>query len=98
MEGLNALLKLEDSRGLLQILHPKIKERAFMYVDDVVIFLSPVQQDLVLTRAILEIFAGASGLKTNMAKSLISPIQCDLQDTVSLLTFLPGRVDPFPIR
>lgn len=69
-----------------------------MYTDDVVIFLSPAQQDLVLTRAILEIFAGASGLKTNMAKSLISPIQCNLQDTVSLLTYFPGRIDPFPIR
>ena len=43
MEVLNALLKLANERGLLQTLHPMIKERAFMYVDDVVIFLSPVQ-------------------------------------------------------
>ena len=98
MEGLNALLKLAHSQGLLQILHPKISERTFMYADDVVIFVSPAQQDLVLTKAILEIFAGASGLKTNMEKSRISPIQCNLHDTVSLLTHFPGRIDPFPIR
>ena len=43
MEGLNALLKLADNKGLLRFLHPKIKERTFMYADDVVVFLSPVQ-------------------------------------------------------
>ena len=41
MEGLNALLQLADERRLLRALHPKIKERAFMYADDVVIFLTP---------------------------------------------------------
>jgi len=98
MEGLNALLRVAESRRLLTPLHHKIKERTFMYADDVVIFLSPVQQDLALTRAILEIFAGASGLKTNVAKCLISPIQCDLEATVSLLTHFPGKIDPFPIQ
>ena len=41
MEGLNALLSLADTRGLLQTLLPMVKERAFMYADDVVIFLTP---------------------------------------------------------
>jgi len=91
-------LKLAEERGLFRALHPKIKERAFMYADDVIIFLSPQQQDLVLTRGILEIFAGASGLRTNMSKCLISPIQCDLEATVMLLTHFPGRIDPFPIH
>ena len=98
MECLNTLLKLAEERGLFRALHPKIKERAFMYADDVIIFLSPQQQDLVLTRGILEIFAGASGLRTNMSKCLISPIQCDLEATVMLLTHFPGRIDPFPIH
>ena len=98
MESLNALLKLAEERGLFRALHPKIKERAFMYADDVVIFLSPQQQDLVLTRGILEIFDGASGHRTNMSKCLISPIQCDLEATVMLLTHFPGRIDPFPIH
>ena len=97
MEVLNALLRLADERGLLCALHPKIKERTFLYADDVVVFLSPVEQDLVLTRVILEIFAGASGLKTNLSKCKVSPIQCDLEASVSLLTHFPGKFDPFPI-
>ena len=46
----------------------------------------------------MEIFAGASGLKTNLTKCLISPIQCDLEASVTLLNHFPGRFDPFPIR
>jgi len=98
MEGLNALLKLADDKGLLRVLHPKVKERAFMYADDVVVFLSPEQQDVLLLSKILEIFAGASGLKTNISKCMISPIQCDLETTVTLLTNFPAKIDPFPIR
>lgn len=48
MEGLNALMKLADDWGLLRSLHHKIKERTFLYADDVVVFLSVEQQDLVL--------------------------------------------------
>ena len=98
MEALNALFALADSRHLLRSLHPKIMDRAFLYADDVVIFLTPDQQDLTLTRGILEIFAGASGLKTNAAKCMVSPIQCNLEATVSLLTHFPGKIDPFPIH
>jgi len=79
-------------------LNPKINERAFMYADDVVIFLSPKQQDLILIRVILDIFAGASGLKTNLDKCSISPIQCNLEATVMLLSHFPGKITPFPIQ
>jgi hypothetical protein len=41
MEGLNAMLKLADDKRLLRVLHPRIKERAFMYADDVAIFSLP---------------------------------------------------------
>jgi hypothetical protein len=61
-------------------------------------FLSLEQHDLVLTRAILEIFAGASGLKTNLSKCLTSSIQCDLKTTVTLLNHFSCMIDPFPIR
>lgn len=69
----------------------------FLYADDVVLFLAPRHQDLILTRGILEIFARASGLSTNINKCLISPIQCDLEATVTLMNFFPGKIDPFPI-
>ena len=60
MEGLNSRLKLVvDDCALLRPLHQKIKERTFLYADDVVVFLSAEQQDLVLMKIIIEIFAGA---------------------------------------
>lgn len=69
-----------------------------MYADDMVVFISPIQQDLVLTRAILEIFAGASGLRTNLDKCFIPLIQCNLDAMVQLLTHFPGKIDPSPIK
>ena len=62
------------------------------------LFIRPHQQDLIVVKAILEIFARASGLKTNLDKCHISPIQCNLEDTVSLLRHFPGRLDPFPTK
>lgn len=97
MEVLNALLRKADILELLSPLHRRIKEREFLYADDVVLFMAPRQQDLVLTRSILEIFARASGLASNSNKCRLSPIQSNLEDTVTLLSFFPGRIDPFPI-
>jgi hypothetical protein len=97
MEVLNALLRLAETRGFLHSLHTRIKERAFMYADDVVLFSAPRQQDLIFIRGILEIFSRASGLKTNPSKCRMSPIQCDLELTTLLLRFFPGKIDPFPI-
>lgn len=69
-----------------------------MYADDVVVFTAPEQQDLVLTRAILEIFAVATGLRTNPDKCLISPIQCNLEATVQLMLHFLDKIDPFRIE
>jgi len=98
MEVLNALLHLADEHELLDKLHPKIGERIFLYADDVVIFSSTEQHDLMLIRIILEIFGCASGLKVNPNKCHISPIQCDLQATANLVANFPGKIDPFPIK
>ena len=82
METLNHLIRLADLSGLFQSLHTQIKERIFLYADDVVLFSSPAQKDLTLLKSILQIFADATGLKTNLNKCRLSPIQCDLQATV----------------
>ena len=90
MEALNAMFRAADRGGLLTCLDDKAKVRSFFYADDVVIFLSPKQQDLVLARGILEIFGQATGLRINDNKCLISPVHCDLENTSTLLQF--GRV------
>ena len=85
MEALNAMFRAADRGGLLTCLDDKAKVRSFFYADDVVIFLSPKQQDLVLARVILEIFGQATGLRINDNKCLISPVHCDLENTSTLL-------------
>jgi hypothetical protein len=80
---------------LQQLGHHGIRERAYFYADDVVLFVKPDQLDLVLTKAILDIFAAASGLSINKNKCLLNPIQCSLEETVTL-RFFPGRLQAFP--
>lgn len=94
MDVLNALFRLAHSKELFLSLHPKVKERVFMYADDMVLFLVPREQDLIVARSILENFARAWGPATRVNKCLISPIQCDLEATVTLMVFFPGKIDP----
>lgn len=99
MEALNSTVKLADNEGLLNSLGPdRIKERIFLYADDVVLFLSPSQKDLVITNTIFQLFGWASGLHVNPSKCLISPIQCNLEHTVALMSFFPGQLQPFPCK
>jgi hypothetical protein len=46
------------------------------YADDVVLFLHPLRQDLLLVSQLLHIFGQSRGLKTNISKSSVTPIQC----------------------
>jgi hypothetical protein len=63
------MINLVDSRGLLSPLRPRsIKQRVSLYADDVVVFLSPVVLDLVMIKAILDLFRRASRLTTNINK------------------------------
>ena len=98
MEVLNSFLKKADALGLLLPLDVRVKDRVFLYADDVVLFIRPNQQDLILVKAILDLFARVSGLKTNIDKCHFSPIQCNLEDTITLLRHFPGRIDPFPTK
>jgi hypothetical protein len=47
-----------------------------LYVDDVVVFINPTTQDIQATTYILQLFAEASDLSTNMAKIEFFHIQC----------------------
>ena len=99
MEALNALIKNAETKGILQPLgNNAIQERIFLYVDDVILFTSPDQQNLVATQTILEIFALASGLSINQNKCAITPICCTLEDTALLMQFLHGQLQAFPIK
>jgi hypothetical protein len=66
--------KLADSRGLFSPLRPhSIKQQVSLYADDVVIFLSLVVLDLVMTRVILDLFRQALrlALEENIKENLL---------------------------
>jgi hypothetical protein len=77
MEALNSIIREADRREALSPLAGQvIHHRASLYADDLVMFLAPVPEDLTCLRRILDAFAGASGLITNLEKCVISPIHC----------------------
>lgn len=85
MEVLNALIPEADRRALLTPLPGnRIKFHASIYADDLVLFLAPSAQDFNCIRRILELFAGSSGLATNLDKCVITPIRCTEADVAAI--------------
>lgn len=77
MDILNALIVKAADDGLLQPLSlDSIKHWISLYADDMVLFLRPVANDLNIVAQILDLFGDATGLKTNIQKSRVVPIQC----------------------
>lgn len=97
MDVLNALISEADRRGELTPLPGNtIKHRASIYADDLVIFLAPTANDFLCIRQLLELFAGASGLSTNLDRCTVSPIRCSDDMVQEVLAVFPCRVQPFP--
>jgi hypothetical protein len=64
----------------------------------VVLLLQPSESDISLTMRILHLFGNDAGLKTNIQKSNVVPIQCGDEEIASLNSLLPCRVENFPIN
>jgi len=69
-----------------------LQHRISLYADDVVIFLRPSASDIEITLDILQLFGEASGLKTNVQKSSVLPIQCTEEDKLVLQEHLPCQI------
>ena len=81
MEVLNALIIEADRQGQLTPLPGNaIRHRESIYADDLVLFLAPTALDCACIRQLLDLFAGASGLVTNVAKCTITPICCSTEE------------------
>lgn len=99
MEVLNCLVQKAADVGLLRPLRNQdIKYRASLYADDVILFLNPVEQEMLAVRSILASFAGASGLITNLRKCAITPIRCSEDDIALATSIFPCQVVHFPCR
>lgn len=97
MEVLNALIRRADSDHLLSpIGHDAISFRASFYADDMVVFVRPVQHDMRILLAILEVFERASGLKANREKSKAISIGCTVDVFRSALALLGCLEESLP--
>ena len=71
------LIREADHRRVLSPLPGGvIAHRASLYADDLGVLLSPKVENLNCLHQILQLFAGASGLMTNVDKCVATPIRC----------------------
>jgi len=66
-----------------------------LYADDVSLFLRPTAEDISLTLRILQLFGEASGLRTNVHKSSVVPIQCSEENMSLIESMLPCEIQDF---
>lgn len=99
MDILNAMVQKASENGLLQPLARRpLPHRVSLYADDVVMFLRPVESDLHLITEILRLFGTASGLKTNIQKSSVTPNRCSEDEVSAMQHLLPCEVVNFPCK
>jgi len=67
-----------------------------LYANDVAIFIKPVDEELQVTREILNVFGKTSGLQTNLHKSNIIPIHCEDNSLSAVSANLPCPISEFP--
>jgi hypothetical protein len=90
MDVLNAMFSKADVSGLLTPLMARaMKFKLFLYVDDLVIFLAPVQQDARVVCAMLELFTLSSVLCTNISKCMLTPIRCSDEEIALVQQIFP---------
>jgi hypothetical protein len=71
--------------------------KAFMYADDLAMFVSPTVNSLQLVDGLLKLFQGASGLACNASKSQLVPIHCTEDDLQSILATFSCQLVEFPV-
>ena len=90
MDVLNSIIVKAEEDGLLQPLSRRISgQRLSLFADDVALFIRPVEEELQVTKEILNAFDMASGLQTNLSKSSIIPIQCEEGSLMPVRDILP---------
>ena len=97
MDVLNSLIKYATMKEMLQPLAiQQTRHRVSFYADDAVVFLRPHRSDLSVIRHILDLFGHASGLRTNLAKSSVSPIHCSDEELALTAAVLSSSIKEFP--
>jgi hypothetical protein len=96
MEPLQRLFQKAQENNLLAKVSKGCQDfKVSLYADDAAVFIKPSANDLQVTNTILQPFADASGLQTNMQKTQFYPIRCD-QLNLDFLEHTSCQVANFP--
>jgi hypothetical protein len=99
MDSLAKMIAAPDRHGTLQQIGRRpMPHRVSLYADDVVLFIRPEATELLLIKALLQVFGDATGLRTNFQKSTITPIQCTGIDIDAMAVTFGCPVAQFPCR
>lgn len=66
-----------------------------IYADNLVVFLHPSAREFNCIQRILELFAGTSGLSTNLDKCMMTPIHCSQEDIQAVQLVFPCWIQDF---
>ena len=72
--------------------------RVSLYADDLVLFIVPTVQDLETVNAALAIFGLASGLFSNLDKSVATLMHCSESDVARIRDVLSCKIEEFLYR
>lgn len=98
MDTLQATLLQAKRQGILSELNTRKRlPNISAYADDAMLFVKPQRKEVLLIKAVLDLFGAASGLKVNLLKSSITPIHCNQQQLDMVSELLPCKVEEFPI-
>jgi hypothetical protein len=93
MDGLSSLFRRVDLGGFLTSLQAStIWYRVYLYADDPVIFLIPIETYIRLTQAIMEFFAGVPELHTNLSKCQFTSIRCTEEQIAQVMQWFPCQL------
>lgn len=99
MEVLNHCIRWAEREQFLTRLASTAKRcRASLYADDLVLFVVPEAGDLHTVKSVFNIFGSASGLFTNMDKSVATPLHCSDQDIENVRNILSCKIEELPTR
>lgn len=74
MDLLQGIVEKATREGILKV---PANLKISLYVDDAALFLNPIKSEITTIQAILNLFGEASGLKTNLQKSIAYVIQSE---------------------
>jgi hypothetical protein len=99
MDVFGQLFSKADEEGLLQPLSTRqLQHRVSLYADDVVLFINPMAEDMIMVSDILQLFGEASGLYNNNKKSSVYPIRCHEDNLEMIQQFWPCEISSFPCK